>query len=759
MSDVFISYSRKDKDFVKVLHGRLIQGDRETWVDWEDIPLSADWWQEIERGIEAADMFVFVISPDSVASKVCGQEIDHAVTHNKRLVPVVRRDDFDAQQVHPALQKHNWLFVREADDFDLAFQDLLTVIDTDLEYVRAHTRLLVRAIEWDQSQRDGSFLLRGNDLKAADRWLSRGLDNDPKPTTLQTQYILASGKAEIQRQRRGRIVSTVGLVGAMGLAAIAFTQYQQAKQRQLEAEKGQILALSASANAYLASNQDIEALITAIKLGQQLKKSTHPDTENQAAAISTLQQVIYGVKEQNRLEGHNDYLRQGSFSPDGNMIATASDDKTIKLWRRDGTLLRTLRTIDYVFSVSFSPDGQTLATANADRTVQLWSIDGQRLKTLKGHQDELTSVAFSPDGQTLVSASADNTTKIWKRDGTLLHTLKGRPKPINQVSFSPNGQILATASDDRTIKLWKPDGSLIKTLKGHRDRVLSVTFSPDGQTLVSGSGDQTIKLWKLDGTLIKTLKGHSDSVRTVSFSPDGQTLASGSDDKTIKLWKVDGTLLRTLKGHSGWVSSLSFSPDGQTLLSTSGDGTAKFWQLHSPLITSMKGNNQGIDSLRFIPGRPFVFLFGVDGNITLAKLDGTAVKTLTRQFDINDSAVSPNGEIFALASTDHRLTLWRTDGTLIRTLPKTKSPINNLKFSADGQTLATLSREDRTLSLWTLEGKLIQAFSGPINWGNWARISPDLTMVLTLAGSDSGSKVSLWQRDGKLITRLKRAPG
>ncbi|BAU12624.1 RHS Repeat family protein [Leptolyngbya sp. NIES-3755] len=122
MSDVFISYSRKDKAFVERLHQALKQQNRETWVDWEDIPLSADWWQEIERGIEGTNTFVFVISPDSVASEVCDREINHAVKHNKRLVPIVYREGF--KQTHPALAKHNWIFLRETDEFDRGFANL-----------------------------------------------------------------------------------------------------------------------------------------------------------------------------------------------------------------------------------------------------------------------------------------------------------------------------------------------------------------------------------------------------------------------------------------------------------------------------------------------------------------------------------------------------------------------------------------------------------------------------------------------------------
>ena len=189
MSEIFISYSRKDKDFVKELHSELIKLNRDVWVDWEDIPATADWWSEIQMGIEAANNFIFVLSADSVASKVCRQEVDHAVKHNKRLIPVVRRNDFDPQLVHPEISRHNWLFATEKDDFNLFFQTLNEAIDTDSAHVHTHTRLQLKALEWDSKERNDSFLLRGIDLREACQWVSDNAEKDPKPTPLQIQYI------------------------------------------------------------------------------------------------------------------------------------------------------------------------------------------------------------------------------------------------------------------------------------------------------------------------------------------------------------------------------------------------------------------------------------------------------------------------------------------------------------------------------------------------------------------------------------------
>ena len=120
-NDVFISYSRKDKDFVASLDKAFRKIGRDPWVDWDDIRKGEDWWQSIKRGIEAADTFLFVVTPDSIASNVCRDEIEYANQCNKRFLPIVRREGFDSQNVHPAISRHNWLFFRETDDLKTAF--------------------------------------------------------------------------------------------------------------------------------------------------------------------------------------------------------------------------------------------------------------------------------------------------------------------------------------------------------------------------------------------------------------------------------------------------------------------------------------------------------------------------------------------------------------------------------------------------------------------------------------------------------------
>jgi hypothetical protein len=222
VSDVFISYSRKDGDFVRRLYDALSAADRDVWVDWEDRPPSAVWIDEIQGAIDAADIFILVISPDSLASRMCESELKHASKHNKKIILVVRAD-VDEKYVPERVRRLNWIFLHQTDDFDVGVHALIAAIETGLDWVHAHTRLLVRAREWESKARDHSLVLRGNELREAEAWLAKAVGKEPKSTSLQSEYILTSRQQAIKRQWivSSGVASGLLIFGAVG----AFTMW------------------------------------------------------------------------------------------------------------------------------------------------------------------------------------------------------------------------------------------------------------------------------------------------------------------------------------------------------------------------------------------------------------------------------------------------------------------------------------------------------------------------------------------------------
>ena len=196
MKQLFISYSRKDTEITRRITERLQTDGLEAWVDWQDIPPSIDWMKEIQKGIEEADVFLYLVSPDSISSPICADELKHAVSNGKRIIPVVVRD-FDARTAPSTITHLNWIFFeRLQDDFERSFGQVWTAIHTDYDWVQVHRRLQVRALEWDRNQREESFFLRGKDLQDAEAQLRVNREKNPRPTELQDLFVLKSREAE-----------------------------------------------------------------------------------------------------------------------------------------------------------------------------------------------------------------------------------------------------------------------------------------------------------------------------------------------------------------------------------------------------------------------------------------------------------------------------------------------------------------------------------------------------------------------------------
>lgn len=566
----------------------------------------------------------------------------------------------------------------------------------------------------------------------------------------QLQTELARSKEKQKKLQTG--LSAILAVAVMGLAGLSW----QALSKGRKAAIAELEAKNLASEALRLKNNELGALLDGVKVGQKLHEIHAPlPLEIQTASVL---QLAYTIREHNRLEQHKNSVVSVSFSPDGQLIATASTDNTVKLFTPDGRLVKTLNGhSEPVTRVQFSPDGQTIASSSVDNTIKLWTRDGNAIATLRGHTSTVTSISFSPDGETIASGSIDKTIKLWSKNGELLRTIPAHDLTIVSLSFSPDGQLLASGSADNTIKLWTPQGRLLRTLTGHEQAVTSVTFSPDGNAIASGSIDKTIKLWKRDGTLVTTLMGHTDAVFGLSFSPDGTTLASASADKTVKLWSQGTNTNRwreieTLQGHRDEVWGVSFSPDGNTIATASFDNTVKLWNRYPRQLPGFRQHQGEVLVVAFSPNGRVLASASKDNTVMLWEPDGTKIADLKGHQDaVWNLSFSPDEELFATASADKTVNLWsKSRRQLVKTLKGHQQRVLAVNFSPDGELLASGS-EDGVAILWTKQGEKIRSFQAHNDSLNSISFSPNGKLMATASGDNT---VKLWNLDGKLVNTL-----
>ncbi|HEY2466918.1 MAG TPA: caspase family protein [Terracidiphilus sp.] len=463
--------------------------------------------------------------------------------------------------------------------------------------------------------------------------------------------------------------------------------------------------------------------------------------------------LAHGQKAELVMEtGHTSDVNAFAFSPDGRMLASGSQDNTIKFWNvASGRELRTLTGHKgAVFSVVFSPDGRILASVSSDMTVKLWDVaSGRELRRLTSHTDSVTCAAFSPDGRLLASGSNDHTVKLWDvESGRELLTLAGHVDSVNSVAFSPDGRTLASGSLDATIKLWEvTSGRELRTLSGGLRPVL---FSPDGRTLASlVTGSLHIQLWDVaSGRELRTLASQAATTNSFAFSPDGRTVAGSEDNNPIKLWDVaSGQELRTLAGPSFPVYAIAFSPDGH-ILAGSAENTIKLWDVTSGgEVRILAGHTNEVHSVAVSPDGDTLASGGVGSSITLWDLtSGSLLRTLTSHSSIVDAvAFSPDGRILAsagLGANDVNIELWdATSGRALRTLASGKDWVFSVAFSPDGRTLASAGM-DANIELWDVaSGRQLHVLAGHSTIVDSVVFSPD---GRTLASGSRDNTIKLW---------------
>ena len=486
------------------------------------------------------------------------------------------------------------------------------------------------------------------------------------------------------------------------------------------------------------------------------------------------------------LSGHGSEVRSVVFSPDGKMVASGSQDHTVKLWNPEtGELLRTVTEhAGDKNSIAFSPDGGTLAISNVDNSVNLYeSGSGKLARTLAGSEIAGPS-AFSPDGRLLVTKSLPEkgNLKIWDvHTGKLVQSFNGHGGDVIALAFSPRDSLIASIGSDKSLKVWEPEaGKLVVNLTATLTLV-DVAFSPDGETIASAD-DVTIKLWDARTGKLKT-EIHSDipsrnfqpPVRSIVFSPNGGLLAVSSYDHVFTLLDVGTGKAKYNFDQDSQPYSAAFSPDGNTVVTACQPKALYFWNLETAELKLKIGTEAASYAVAFSPdGKTIASDAGFFDRAVSVWDAQTGI--LMRQLTGHDSAImilvfSPDGRKLCGAQSDTAVRIWDMDsGELLHTVEIAEaSEVSSIAFSPDGKVLAVAGGHgDGTIRLvdtqtWLLKRTLLA--SSTIREENpltrkidlvrlglvSAQFSPDGKTLAAIV--DEGKALKLWNAQTGLLVR------
>jgi WD40 repeat protein len=786
---LFISYSRRDAPIVRALYDGLSERGIGVWVDWEDIPPSAEWWTTIRRAIDGADAFAFVISPDSIASPVCGDELAHAIAAGKRLIPLLHRHASDGQQVPDSLARLNWIFARNDDSLPAALDRFVEALTTDLELLRTHARLLVRAREWEASGRDASSLLRGGDLDTALQWLSAVSVSGPMPTELHRDYLVSSQQAQREQSERWRRLYEEALARdlasrsqllvdqrgtALPLAALlAVEAARRSPSLQTDLALRKVLRLMPLRHAVTPINGEHHTLAPAAE-----RLATVNASRLDVWALDS-RECIRTIDAGGELRTAGLSLMPFALSADGALVAAVVGDFEVRVWQiADGSVRLEHHCDTQVRGVSFSHEADRLMVT-LDRPASLiLHVGGGQAPIALEHESVMQNAAWRPGGAEIV-LWGEESAEVWdpvqlRRTSTIPLGFGGGP--TTYVCYSPRGEYLALLRRSTyEVNVFHVD---TRTLVFRETRHVDLAFHPEDKAFAIASPEWSVAVYDLPSAQRRFRMKHDNSVWRVGFSRDGKRLWSKSTDGTTRVWELerDGAeVARYVDGpHSP--AAVLFSRDGWRLHRVFGDrietGDARGfveWRRYEP--------DSPVFDVDADPGRPHVVLgtrngawFALDySDLSRVKvLDGeqgrnamgeqlTTTRFITpervllkRAFggarvrnlssandesslpDAQDSAMatSRNGRLCRLAGA--QLTVWNaeTDNTETRAVPDGTIA---LAVSGDGSMVALVGPKEVRLE--------------PVTKKRGRKRRVPLEGERSIALDESGRRLALWRAD------------
>jgi TIR domain/WD domain, G-beta repeat len=528
--NIFISYSRDDLAVADSLDAALGLAGFGTSIDRHGISGGEEWEKRLGALIRDADTVVFVLSPSSAGSKTCAWEVEEAGRLGKRILPVLCRP-LEDKSPPPQLAALNYIYFypdqkSPGSGFGSGLVQLASALNTDLDWLREHTRYLQRATEWDAGGRPANRLLSGPDVATAKAWAARRRRQAPEPTALQFDFIKAS-EAEEGRQQSVEAQRLKQIADALAEREKAQEREAEARKNESEAEKREaeqakravrrtqaglaaavVLALVAGGFAVFATKERDSAQVQR----DLAEKATRAADEQRQAATEQRDRAQKATVAANEQRDLAEKATRKANEERGRALTTLAREASVAGDQPTAMLLALEALPDPGLS-----GARPLSSEAAAVLHQAWLRN--RETALAGHHGPVWSAAFSADGTHVVTASGDKTARVWDLRGERPRfvVLEGNQGPVNSASFSSDGTHVVTASEDGAVRVWDLRGEQpsFVSLKGHQDKVRSASFSPDGTHVVTASDDKTAR----GGICAASSRASSPSMDTRIRSP------------------------------------------------------------------------------------------------------------------------------------------------------------------------------------------------------------------------------------------------
>ncbi len=462
------------------------------------------------------------------------------------------------------------------------------------------------------------------------------------------------------------------------------------------------------------------------------------------------------------------YVKSIKFSPNGKSFALG-DGRNVRIHDTNSMQLTGVLVghTGNVTALDWSPDGQWLASAATDNTIRLWQADGVPGPVLEGHTDTVTGVAWQPQGTLLASTSLDGTIRFWQPDGSPGQIIRGHESPVRMLDWHPDGKQLAAGDENQQVRIWTVDGQPGPVLNGHVGPITAVRYSPDGKWLASGSSGvvaggeprtvaPAVRLWTPDGKAGPVMQGHSRKINALAWSPDSQQLVSAAEDRSALIWNLDGTRTGRVEEEDE-TTNLIFAIDWHPVHNyfiVGGRCVVRYLTLNGQIGPSKLIRPRG-SKLMFVDWNPQedkIAVAGRDGTIDIWSSDFEVRQTIEAfRTPVTCVRWSPDGKQLASIAY-HALKVWNTSGENILGFPLKGSVSRDLAWTADGQHLAAVTSSGGQVFLFDEEEE-IQKFTLHNAQIHGVSFSPDATQLVTVGG-DSHLRLHELKDDAK-----GRSPG